>query len=92
MQVEQVLIGETGEASLDNRSNDIVQVQFFDSIPFIKAGSHARPIGTKVVIRSLTFFLCHYPVRIIRSILCLIFIKYVIFLDGAQLDVGFDTS
>jgi hypothetical protein len=59
-QVEQVLIGETGEAFLDNHSNDVVQVQFFDSVPFVEAGSHARPIRTKIVIRSLTFFLCHY--------------------------------
>ena len=59
-QVEQVLICETREAFLDNHGDDIVQVQFLDSIPFVEAGSHARLIGTKIVIRSLTFFLCDY--------------------------------
>ncbi len=60
MQVEQVLVEENREAFLDNRSNNIVQVQFFDVVPFVEAGSHARPIGAKIVIGSLTFFLCHY--------------------------------
>ncbi len=59
-QVEDVLIGETREAFLDNRGDDVVQVQFFNSIPFIKAGPHARSIQTKIVVGSLTFFLCHY--------------------------------
>ncbi len=59
-QVEEVLIGETREAFLDNRGDDVVQIQFFDSIPFIKARSHTRSIQTKFVIGSLTFFLCHY--------------------------------
>ena len=59
-QVEQVLIGETREAFLDNRGDDVVQVQFLDSIPFIEARSHTRSIQTKIVVGSLTFFLCHY--------------------------------
>ena len=59
-QVEQVLICETGEAFIDNLGDDVVQVQFLDSIPFVEAGSHARSIGTNFFVRSLTFFLCHY--------------------------------
>jgi hypothetical protein len=55
-QIEKVLIVETREAFLDNRGDDVVQVQFFDLIPFVEAGSHARSIQTKIVIRILTFF------------------------------------
>ena len=59
-QIEKVLIGETREAFLDNRGDDVVQIQFFDSIPFIEARSHTRSIQTKIVARSLTLFLDHY--------------------------------
>ena len=55
-QVEQILICETGEAFLDNRSDDVVQVQFLDSVPFVEAGSHARSIRKKLSSEVLPFF------------------------------------
>ena len=43
------MIGKTDPAFLDYCSNDVVQIQIFDLIPFVEAGSHTGPFGTKNV-------------------------------------------